>query len=130
MDRSREEEEEEELNKSQVKEFMRLKSVQKAALNILPWGSRLDTTPAVPVPMSEPFVNYENTEKQNMLAHKTNQQAMCLTDEDNLDPGSPFSRLINMQRGTLGQGNRSPRDTLYFPTECLQVQHEYPLMKT
>jgi hypothetical protein len=79
-ERSRQEEEEEELNKRQVEEFMKLKSVQQATQNILPGMSRQDTTPAVNVPCTVPCKKDENTTKQDVKA-PTISQHITLTYE-------------------------------------------------
>ena len=123
--------------------FKKLKtsfSRQEGQQDKLPGGSKLDTTPAVPVLGQEPGEISENTAKQNVVAHQHNHiESMAIedenalgyeTDEDEFDPGSRSSRPSNMHLVTLGQSNWSPGDTLLISTECPQVQDEHPWMKT
>ena len=78
-ERSRQEEEQEELLKRSVEEFR----VLKTAPNILPGGSSLDTTPSVPVTLDVPCEKSRNTAKQDLLVQTTCQPGLNYdTDED------------------------------------------------
>ena len=70
------------MNKRQVEEFMKLKSVQQATQNILPGGSRLDTTPAVTVTCAVPCEKAENTAKQDVWARLPSQHVTLLYETD------------------------------------------------
>ena len=154
--RSRKEEEDEEMNKRKVEEFMKVKSVQQATQNILAGGSSVDTTLSVTVPGTGPCENDDNTAKQDVwapissqhitLSYETDEDEFIendsdmkeddksvseyITDEDEFSPGSPSNGLSSTQPVTLGQSNGQPGDTLQFPAECPQVQDEHPWLKT
>jgi hypothetical protein len=70
------------MNKRQVDEFMELKSVQQATQNILPGGSRLDTTSAVTVPCTVLCEKDENTAKQDVWAQLPSQHITLSYETD------------------------------------------------
>ena len=109
---------------------------QEDQQDILPGGSRLDTTPAVPVLGQEPGEITENTAKQDVVAlqhnhidnmvletnegelrvlksEEENDLEQYETDEEEFDPGTRSNRPSDMHLVTLGQSNWSPGDTLF-----------------
>ena len=143
-EKSRLEDEQEELNKRKVEEFRRIKTatpMPEGLPDTLPGGSRLDTTPAVTVlDMLAPHLgqqegyDYETDEeefggREDDQDDQEDAMDQYETDEEEFDPGPTSNGLTSMQQVNLGQSNRSPGDTLEYKSECPQVQDEHPCMK-
>ena len=143
-EKSRLEDEQEELNKRKVEEFRRIKTATPMPEGLpvtLPGGSRLDTTPAVTVlDMLAPNLgqqegyDYETDEeefggREDDQDDQEDAMDQYETDEEEFDPGPTSNGLTSMQQVNLGQSNRSPGDTLEYKSECPQVQDEHPCMK-